>query len=260
MLKKIIPIIIFLFSNTLFASQTRILREAELVALPGISVDLGSVLIGQSQNTIITLSNQGAEDIIFDTIYLGFTFEQILFLGKDFPGSGGTCAAGLKPQQSCTMVIAFQPKKDKGTVSTFIKITYKYGETSQKLQLTLSGESLTELPPVIDPGVLQATPIVSFGVVKKGHVATKSILVSNTGASPVIKIQSVLNPPFSFSGGTFPGTGGSCGDILQPGNSCLLFVSFQNWQQGTQTQSLKINYFDGISPQELLIQLQAIGK
>lgn len=50
------------------------------------------------------------------------------------------------------------------------------------------------------------------------------------------------NAVFSYVGGAFPGTGGTCGSTLSPGASCSLVVSFLAPQSGTYLGALQVGY------------------
>ena len=232
--------------------------SAALNIAGGENVDLGKVVAGQTQNTTVVLVNPSKEFVVLNTVYIGFTFEQILFLDKDFPGTGGTCGYQLEPFQSCTFVVAFAPNAIGKTVSTFIKFSYTAGNQPQNLQLTLTGQGVAEEAPTepnpIAPGLLVLdAESVNFGLIQKGKVSTRVMTLANTGASTLSGILvKDLQAPFAFPGGEYPGTAGSCGATLKPKESCQMLLEFQPSVAGVFTNSLTLQYFDGKS-------IQAVG-
>ena len=50
---------------------------------------------------------------------------------------------------------------------------------------------------------------------------------------------------FDFVGGEYPGTGGTCADILEPEDTCTLVISFSPATAGTYTSEFELSYFNG---------------
>lgn len=253
MLKSLLSILILFFFQTVSAQL--VLTSNDLTIDPGSTVDLGQVVSGQTKTQVFTLKNLGSQDVIFETIYLGFTFEQILFLGKDFPGTGGTCMAGLKPTETCTFIVAFKPNTINKPISTFIKITYLNGQSHQNIQFNVAGIGI-ETPPPPSPATLQLNETsYSFGFIKKGSVVTKNIHLTNTSTSTAtgIQIVSESNSPFELESGT-------CQTLLSAGSSCLLSVHFSPQTAGFFNNNFSINYFDGISLQSINLHVDGRAK
>src|SRR5690606_16779633 len=68
-----------------------------------------------------------------------------------------------------------------------------------------------------------------------------------------------LAPPFGFKGGSYPGTGGTCGANLASLATCSLVVTFSPSSPGTHTDTLEISYNDGLNPQTVSRDLQGIS-
>src|SRR5690606_611568 len=49
-----------------------------------------------------------------------------------------------------------------------------------------------------------------------------------------------------FKGSTYPGTGGTCGAIINSGASCTIVVSFEPAIAGAQSDTIEINYNNGV--------------
>jgi len=58
-----------------------------------------------------------------------------------------------------------------------------------------------------------------------------------------------LGSPYTFTGGTYPGTGGDCGATLAAGATCSVDVSFEPAATGTFTDTALVSFNDGASAQ-----------
>lgn len=99
-------------------------------------------------------------------------------------------------------------------------------------------------------------PTVDFSAILTN--TTKSLLVniSNTGQATASNIQPGLVPsPFSFEGGAYPGTQGSCGVNILGGATCTLSLAFSPTVDGTSDASFSLGYDDGTSMQSLIMPL-----
>ncbi len=110
--------------------------------------------------------------------------------------------------------------------------------------------------------VLTATPSPhSFGTVAVGSTNVIGITVSNagSGAASTIAEGSPLVAPFQYSGGSYPGTGGTCGTSLAAGANCSLIVEFTPASTGLTTEVVDVSYYDGTSNQSLTVNLDGTG-
>lgn len=84
-----------------------------------------------------------------------------------------------------------------------------------------------------------------FGKIIQTQSSTKTITVVHSGpiAATSMSVAS-LTPPYSFKGGTYPGTGGTCADTLSSG-SCTMVIDFAPTNTGVKNQSLSLSYFNG---------------
>ena len=55
-----------------------------------------------------------------------------------------------------------------------------------------------------------------------------------------------LAAPFAFAGGTYPGTAGTCAGTLAGGASCTLVVDYAPVALGALTDTIDLNYNDGL--------------
>src|SRR5690606_10901406 len=107
---------------------------------------------------------------------------------------------------------------------------------------------------------LSDSPTYDFGPVATGDSAEKTITVTNGGTFDASAVSgSGLAAPFSFKGGTYPGTGGTCGSTLTGGSSCNVVVVFAPVTIGNLSDTLDIPYYDGVNNQTANRALQGIG-
>lgn len=136
--------------------------------------------------------------------------------------------------------------KDTVPESTLITASDNNGvlANTQKSLLISSAASLT----------FSDGPNYDFGSIPTGNAVTKVFTVTNSGlvGANALSIPP-LTAPFSFTGGSYPGTGGTCGVSLGANGSgletCTLSVSFQSSTTGASSAMLQLIYFDGTSYQ-----------
>ena len=168
--------------------------------------------------------------------------------GGSFPGTGGTCTTTLDPAMSCTVVVQFIPQFV-GRFSAPLEIFYSVENnngghphpTMMVARRMMTGSGLPSGSLTISDW-----PSYDFGGVGTGGSATQTFTLTNAGNTPITNIQATLNPeigsPFSFLGGSYPGTGGTCGQVLNPGESCTIVIEFAPIEEGTFSATLTITY------------------
>lgn len=227
------------------ASVTRPMQGTALtpatLAITNASYDFGTLATGASADMTLTVTNSGdfTANIAGGTgLDAPYTFKG----GNVYPGSGGTCNTSLAVSASCTIVVTFAPTGT-GSQSDTIQINYFDGAVNQTAQRTLTGFGAAPAQIVIsDP------PSYNFGSVANGGVAERSFTISNTGGVPADSLGgSGLAAPFSFKGGTYPGTGGDCSTSLGAGASCTVVVRFQPTVTNSYANNMSINYHNGVA-------------
>src|SRR5262249_29694412 len=68
-----------------------------------------------------------------------------------------------------------------------------------------------------------------------------------------------LGGGFSYKGGAYPGTGGSCAGALAASASCSIVVTFAPVASGNASATLSVGYADGASTQSASIALAGKG-
>ncbi len=78
-------------------------------------------------------------------------------------------------------------------------------------------------------GLTLSADVLAFGTRSFGSLTTQIVLITNSGGSDIESITVTTPPvtPFSFAGGTYPGTDGTCGTTLALGASCSLVFAFE---------------------------------
>ena len=179
--------------------------------------------------------------------------------GGTYPGFGGTCGNTLAAGSSCTIAIIFIPTATAIQYYSSLEVSFFSGAT-QTVRVGMQGlgttnailkildqdpqkYSLYGLP--ADPGVF------NFGAQAVASMATQVFTVVNNGASGAVALAPTgsLSSPYSFTGGAFPGSGGTCGNSLSAGANCTVSVSFAPTGTGTFNGTLSLGYSDPGSPQ-----------
>ena len=98
--------------------------------------DFGLVNMGSTVSQTFALSNVGdAEALAIAAEPLAPPFA---FVGRMFPGTGGTCTETLDPDDACTIAVAFHPVDLGGQTSTLV-VNYAGGERPQQVAVAFQG-------------------------------------------------------------------------------------------------------------------------
>ncbi len=215
-------------------------RKNSIVASPLLKVrtqngdenlNFGKTENDQKISSKLILSNIGNIDLNIDS-----QFEKnssFTFTGDAFPGTDGTCESTLAVDESCILDITFT-ESTTGLYSDNLLTSYSVNQTSAKsvkqlIKTSIFGEKTKKSG---TPGNLVPSEIlgdkVDFGEVSVGSVNAKQVELSNIGqtAVQITKVNFTGNSEFTFNGGVFPGTRGTCSDIVQPGN-CLIDIVYK---------------------------------
>ncbi len=76
--------------------------------------------------------------------------------------------------------------------------------------------------------IVFSQPVLDYGVKAFGTRTGETVVVSNSGAAVAEGLSAmVVTPPFFFVGGVFPGTGGTCTDVLETSTQCTVEVEYR---------------------------------
>jgi hypothetical protein len=121
------------------------------------------------------------------------------------------------------------------------------------LLLTMCGKEVHELQrnrAPADAAFIDASPgpIFQFPTLNVGNSATQVFTLTNTGKKSATQLTGDfgLSVSFFFDGG-FPGKGGTCGNTLNPGESCSVSVTFAPGYISDFEQILRAAYDNGYS-------------
>lgn len=86
-----------------------------------------------------------------------------------------------------------------------------------------------------------------YGLVPKNANAKKTFTVSNTGKyiANTMSAAAFGTTRFAFTGGSYPGTTGTCGAFLSAGASCTISVTANSSTIATFNDTITLNYNDG---------------
>lgn len=82
--------------------------------------------------------------------------------------------------------------------------------------------------------------LLDFGDVTIGDSSDQTLLISHTGGTATPVTETTLSAPFSFKGGSYPGTGGTCGTSIS--SDCTVVVTYTPTSATTDNGLITINY------------------
>lgn len=99
-----------------------------------------------------------------------------------------------------------------------------------------------------------------FGNINMGDTVEQSFTIANTGTIGANNLApSSFTAPFSFKGGTYPGTGGDCAATLATTASCTIVVLYTPQTAAPHNDQLTINYDDGTNNFTMDLDVQGTG-
>lgn len=87
----------------------------------------------------------------------------------------------------------------------------------------------------------------NFGTMAAGNTLSHTFTLNNSGSATATGLSDSLSTGFRFVGGSFPGTGGTCGGGIVAGGSCDIVVEAFETTAGVSNGSITINYNNGVS-------------
>ncbi len=212
------------------------LTPASLSVSPA-SYDFGSLLTSANYDKTFTITRSGSYSPTSFSSQItgtGFTFK-----GGAYPGTGGSCPTSTSISSTCTVVVTFNPTSEI-LYSGQMKITYSNGFQNTTTTVVLNGSGKPS-------GKLTfSSASYDFGKVIQTTTAEKTITMTNTGTIAIPSLSPpILSAPFGFKGGTYPGTGGTCGSSLTTSQICTMVISFAPTDTGVKNQNLIVSYENG---------------
>jgi len=203
--------------------------------------DFGQIPIATSAEHVIVVENTGGATAK-NVLQVGFTgVPDFQFSGGLYPGVGGSCSDSLGPGDTCTLVVNFTPTVVGGR-SDFIDLSYFDGTPiSANAVFGLTGIGVIPAKLVFD-----RAPEYDFGQLVLSQTGTVILNVTNTGGIPASSMTpGGISFPFTFVGGSYPGTGGTCGSALAGGATCTVSIEYAPINPGLHTDGVEITYNNG---------------
>jgi alpha-tubulin suppressor-like RCC1 family protein len=149
-------------------------------------------------------------------------------------------------------------------------VAFRYKNTAAE-SVTLNGNDNATLlssanlgvTTTLSPAVLSISDSnYNYGTVGVGQSSEKVFTLFNSGASTATALGGTgLAAPFSFKGGgTFPGINGTCTGSLAAAASCTFVVTFSPASSGVQSDTIDINYNNGVSGQTVSNNISGTGQ
>ncbi len=202
---------------------------------PTTTLNFGSVLIGQTSDPQLLEVRHTSGELSATSLSASLD-SNYRFTGGSYPGTSGTCGTELAPGASCLMEVTFMPNTS-GTVTRNATLSYYNGAIGQSATRSLTGSS---------NGKPAFSGDYHFGDKAVGSSTDATLTVTFQGNTPVTGMTGSItgSTAYSFIGGAYPGTGGTCGAALSSG-SCTVRVRFTPTASGSPTATLSLAYDSG---------------
>lgn len=191
-------------------------------------VTFGSVPVGQSQRTSITLHNSGLKGIMLNSVAAD---------NAAFAVTPGALPVQIAAGSDATVAVTFTPATTTDYKSTIAVVT---GAGSTKVAVSGSGTSSPAATPV-NKSLQTSASTIDFGAQTVGSQSQQTLVLTSTGTAPVdISAVKTNDPSFSITGLTLPVS-------LQPGQTLTLPILFHPTTIGAVSAQVSLKS-DATSP------------
>ena len=174
------------------------------------------------------------------------------FTTPDFTITADTCPESLNNGETCTVTVAFTPQSATAITSAF-QVKYDNGGGEATASRTIKGTGLAT-------AVISATPSsLSYGALPTAASYDLDLTLTKTGAAINAPIGTITGSGFSFKGGSYPGTGGTCPTSGGFPTSCKIVISFTPNALVNYNGSFNFNYSNGYQSILLTAALSGSG-
>ena len=225
-----------------------VVTECEDCGVDSRPADFGTV--GTSSTRWFTVRNNGAltAAMLRDAGLLGGGFA---FAGGNYPGTNGSCSNTLAPGMSCQVTVTFTPPGPgaRGHAGRRLRRRHRHDRDRDarphRMQTNLALLKVHDWSENDNGG----GDFYDLGTI--GVPVDHTFTITNDGAQPATLMTDGggLGSGFSWKGGNYPGTGGTCLATLSSGGHCTVVVRFTPSGSGTRTSQLLIFYYDGANTQ-----------
>jgi len=209
-------------SGNLYVADTtnnRVLKYTLLTSMSvATSLSFGSSPVGDTVTKNLTIKNNGHAALFVNNVSSSSLTE--------FAPGASTCS-GTLPGATCTIAIGFTPSA-LGAHSATLSIYDNAATGPQSVALSGTGTITMTVTPASD----------SFGSVRDGSTATRSITVHNYQTNSVLLSEGFSGPnhgDFSITGG------GTCTSTLAANTACTLIVTFAPIAVGTESAIMTVS-------------------
>jgi hypothetical protein len=197
-------------------------------------LELGEVVVGQTRDRFITITNSGRTPIT--VLSAASTGTEFGLNGLDLPL---TLAAG----ESFTFDVSFAPQKS-GRVDGSISIVSEAPNQTLTMQLSGTGRAT---------GQLQITPAtIDFGDASVGSTGTQNVQLTATGADVTVSSATISSESFQLGGPALPFT-------IPAGHSAPVTVTFVPHESDSSSAILSFKSDASNSPNEQVVTLRIVG-
>lgn len=184
------------------------------------SLNFGNVTVGSSSTQPLTLSSTGTAPV---------TINSASVTGTGFSISGATFPLTLKPQQTVTLQVKFQPANT-GTITGQLTVSSN-SSTNAIATVGLNGKGQAAMSPQLSVSAAS----LSFGDVTVGSPSKQPLTLTSTGTAAVtISALTVKGTGFSISSESLPLT-------LNPNQTLTIEVQFDPTTAGAVSGTLTIS-------------------
>ncbi len=221
----------------------------------GTLYNFGNKFVGSSTDLKIRITNKGkvpAQNISINNMIAPFSFK-----GGSYPGAGGDCTTQLNPGGACDIVMNYLPG---GNGEHLQDITLNYKNTGNTETSTLNLKAWGFYPAHL---TLSSVGGLGWGEIATGESTDKVFLVTHQSGDvegSALDLKN-LDTPFSFKGGSFPGTGGTCPRILtKQVGSCTIVLTANSASSGVWSNQILLSYINGKELIQTAYNLSATSK
>jgi hypothetical protein len=200
------------------------------------ALDFGEVILGQSEEQTIVLTNTGSAPLeIYETSLSGMDSSEFAIL------NGGVFT--IPPSASYNLEINFTPQTLGNKTAVVTIVSNDVDKPSIPIPLTAIARGI--------PDITVIPQTIDFGVVPVGQSALGTFLVINDGNDVLTGLSEIVGNTVDFS---FEFGGGSFN--LAPGDTNIIGIRFEPFQLGMLFTVLKITSND---PDEMIIPVTIFG-
>ena len=210
------------------------------------TIGFGSTYIGATSGTVTFKLTYGGSSNPATSIAIAPS-------SANFSIISNTCPTSLVANESCTLGVRFNPTIA-GSINNTLSVSYVSEGVARTFARNLNGTGLT-------PGSLSFSPSpLSFASQSTGAVYDQLLTVTRSGSYSVGNVTPTLTGTgFSYKGGTYPGTGGTCPLLSTLPTTCTIALSFSPTQAIAYTGQLSLAYYNGFQNTQTAVNLSGTG-